>query len=103
MLARAVEDYLSVRHSTGFALKQVGIHLVSFAAYSDAKGQSCLNTQTAIDWARRSPSLSPRARRLGDVVRFAHYLHAEDERHEIPPAVFSEHAPISINHLHIAT
>ena len=29
-----------------------------------------------------------RARRLGDVIRFARYLHAEDARHAIPPAVF---------------
>jgi len=28
-----------------------------------------------------------RAKRLGDVIRFARYLHAEDIRHEIPPAI----------------
>ena len=88
MLARAVQCYLAVRRVTGFALKQPGIHLRSFAAYSDAKGQRYLNAQTAIEWARQSPSIRQRARRLGDVVRFARYLHAEDERHEIPPAVF---------------
>jgi len=88
MLARAVQSYLSVRRAAGFALKQAGIHLSDFAAYSDAKGQRYLNAQTAIEWARQSPSLWQRARRLGDVRRFARYLHAEDERHEIPPAVF---------------
>lgn len=94
MLARAVQSYLSVRRVAGFALKQTGIHLRSFAAYSNAKGQRYLNAQTAIEWARQSPSLRQRARRLGDVVRFAQYLQAEDERHEIPPAVFgSERRP----------
>jgi len=35
-----------------------------------------------------------RARRLGEVIRFAGYARAEDERHEIPPAVFGrETAP----------
>src|SRR5439155_399037 len=29
-----------------------------------------------------------RARRLGITIRFARYLRAEDERHEVPPAVF---------------
>jgi integrase len=88
MLARAVQSYLSVRQAAGFALKQPGMHLKSFAAYSDTKGQRYLNAQTAIEWARQSPSVRQRARRLGDVVRFARYIHAEDERHEIPAAVF---------------
>jgi len=88
MLAGAVQDYLSVRHAAGFALKQVGIHLKSFAAYSDAKHKHYLNTQTAIDWASQSPSSKQRVRRLADVIRLAHYLHAEDARHEIPPKVF---------------
>lgn len=88
MLASAVQDYLSVRHAAGFALKQVGVHLNSFAAYSDSKNKHFLNTQTAIDWASQSSSSKQRARRLGNVIRLAHYLHAEDVRHEIPPTVF---------------
>lgn len=92
MLAGAVQSYLAVRRAAGFALTQTAIHLRGFATYSDAKGHHYLNAQTAIEWARQSPSLRQRARRLGDVIRFARYLHAEDERHEIPPAVFgSEH------------
>jgi integrase len=51
-----------------------------------------LKAQTAIDWAKQSPSVQNRARRLADVVRFARYLHAEDPLHEIPPMVFgAEH------------
>ena len=88
MLIHAVQSYLSVRRAAGFALKQAGIHLRSFAAYSQAKGQHYLYAQTAIDWARQTPAVKQRARRLGDVARFARYLHAEDARHEIPPAVF---------------
>jgi len=88
MLATAVETYLSVRRAAGFALIQPGVHLRSFAAYSQAKGQQYINAQIAIDWARQTPSLQQRARRLGNVVRFARYLHAEDPRHEIPPTVF---------------
>jgi integrase/recombinase XerD len=88
MLARDVQSYLSVRRAAGFALIQTGSRLRSFAAYSDAKGERYLNAQTAIDWARQSPSIPQRARRLDDVVRLARYLHAEDARHEIPPAVF---------------
>lgn len=88
MLARAVESYLAVRRGSGFVLRQVGFHLRGFAAYSDARAQRYVNAQTAIEWARQAPSVHQRARLLADVARFARYLHAEDERHEIPPAVF---------------
>ncbi|MBD3335459.1 MAG: tyrosine-type recombinase/integrase [Candidatus Eisenbacteria bacterium] len=88
MLTRAVRSYLSLRRATGFELKQAGVRLRSFAAYSDARGHRYIDARTAIEWARRSGSRVERARRLGDVIRFARYLHAEDARHEIPPAVF---------------
>jgi integrase/recombinase XerD len=94
MLTRAVQTYLAVRQAAGFSLKKAGHHLRSFAAYSDAKGQRYVSSQTAIEWARQVPSVHQRAGRLGDVIRLARYLHAEDARHEIPPAVFgSERRP----------
>lgn len=88
MLAPAVRSYLTTRRAVGFVLEGVGHHLRSFAAYSDGRGQRYLQAQTAIEWAGRATSLFQRARRLADVARFARYLQAEDERHEIPPAVF---------------
>lgn len=94
MLKHAVQTYLSVRRATGFRLKEVGYHVQSFADYSDAKGLSHVDSKTAIEWARQVPSPQQRARRLADVIRVSRYLHAEDGRHEIPPAVFgSEQHP----------
>jgi integrase/recombinase XerD len=94
MLTRAIRTYLSLRRATGFRLKEVGYHLTSFAEYSEAKGMSCVKAETAIEWARQVASPQQWARRLAAVVRLARYLHAEDARHEIPPAVFgSERRP----------
>jgi hypothetical protein len=94
MLTRAVQTYLSERRAAGFRLKEAGYHLRSFSEYSDARGRHYLDGQTAIEWARQLPSADGRARWLGDVIRFARYLHAEDARHEIPTAVFgSERRP----------
>ena len=46
------------------------------------------------DWTGSAPSLCQRARRLGQVIRFARCIRAEDARHEIPPTVFgSESRP----------
>src|SRR5207249_6007788 len=84
MLAKAVESYVAVRRATGFAFKSQGQMIMSFAAFSDAKGSHHVSTETAIDWAGSAPSRLRRARRLGEVIRFARYIHAEDPRHEIP-------------------
>lgn len=88
MLIDAVQTYLSVRRAVGFQLKNAPVHLRSFARHSDAAGQHYIHARTAIEWARRGSSANQRARRLGSVIRCARYLHAEDARHEIPPAVF---------------
>jgi integrase/recombinase XerD len=94
MLAQAVKSYLAVRRACGFELKSEGNLLRTFAAFSDARGKDYVCAQTAIEWAGLARALPQRARRLGDVIRFARYVRAEDPRHELPPAVFgSEKGP----------
>ena len=88
MLAHAVESYLAVRRACGFELDAVGKHLRSFATYSDARAKPHICSATAIEWAGLARSLAERARLLGEVVRFARYVHAEDPHHEIPPPAF---------------
>ncbi len=88
MLTQAVESYVAMRRATGFAFRSQADLLQSFAAFSDAAGKSYLRSETAIEWAGAAPSLSQRARRLGQVIRFARYIRAEDPHHEIPPTVY---------------
>jgi len=88
MLIRAVETYLAVRRAAGFALRREGSPLKSFAAFSEARKQHYVSTKIAIEWAGLARSVPQRARRLGMVIRLTRYLRAEDERHEVPPAVF---------------
>jgi integrase/recombinase XerD len=94
MLAQAVESYLAVRRACGFGLKCQGNLLRSFAVFSEASGQTYVCSETALQWAGLARSVRQRARRLGEVIRFARYVHAEDQRHEVPPPVFgSEKGP----------
>jgi integrase len=88
MLTQTVESYLSVRRACGFDLKVPGSLLRSFAAFSEAKDKEHVCSQTAIEWAALARSLRQRARRLNYVILFARYIRAEDQRHEVPPAVF---------------
>jgi integrase len=88
MLTRLVEAYLATRRAAGFALRCEGVVLKTFAAFAEAKRQPYVSSDIAIEWAGQASSLWQRARRLGAIIRFARYLRAEDERHEVPPAVF---------------
>lgn len=94
MLAQAVESYLAVRRACGFELKCQGNLLRNFAVFAEASGQTHVCSETAFQWAGLARSGRQRARRLGEVIRFARYVHAEDRRHEVPPPVFgSEKGP----------
>lgn len=90
MLIQAVESYLAVRRAAGFELKSEGNLLRSFAGFSDASGKHFVCAETAIEWAGSARSVSRRANRLGEVIRFARYIRAEDLRHELPPPVFGK-------------
>jgi integrase len=88
MLADDVDSYLAVRRSMGFELQCSGSLLRSFAVFSEAAGNQHICAQTAIEWSGSAPSVRTRARRLALIACLAQYLRAEDERHELPPAVF---------------
>ena len=88
MLTRAVETYLAVRRAAGFALRCEGSLLKSFAAFSEVRKRHYVSTGIAVEWAGLASSVPRRACRLGMVIRLARYLRAEDERHDVPPAVF---------------
>ncbi|MBI4471599.1 MAG: tyrosine-type recombinase/integrase [Acidobacteria bacterium] len=61
---------------------------MSFARFSDVKDKHHVCSETAIEWAGLGRSELRRARRLGEVIRFARYIHAEDPHHQIPAPVF---------------
>ncbi|MBT6502267.1 MAG: tyrosine-type recombinase/integrase [Deltaproteobacteria bacterium] len=88
MLTQTVESYLEVRRACGFKLKSDGSLLRSFAIYSEERGKHHVCSETAIEWAGLAQSVHTRARRLGQVIRFARHVRAEDQSHELPPAVY---------------
>lgn len=92
MLTAHVERYVSLRQVLGFKLRDLARHLRAFARFAESRGDACVRSPTAADWAAQAPS--PRARhvRLRRVASLARFLRAEDPAHEVPPpAVF--HAP----------
>ncbi|MDX8509244.1 tyrosine-type recombinase/integrase [Mesorhizobium captivum] len=47
----AIETYLALRRTTGFAMSTAEYLLKSFAAFAAERGQTYVETKTAIDWA----------------------------------------------------
>jgi len=87
MLSVAADSYLAARRTAGFQLRDAGRVLQDFAAFAADKGDTHVCTRTVFDWIRaRAGSRMRNCFRLRTVVRFARYAHAEDQRHEIPPA-----------------
>jgi integrase/recombinase XerD len=86
-LRESIQDYLALRRSLGFKLRDAGICLSKFAAFLEARGATYITTQLAMEWAQQSQSVLPStcAQRLGHVRSFARHHVASDPQTEIPP------------------
>ena len=84
-LRHALRDYLALRRSVGFKLETAGHLLPKFIDYLDRRRAPRITCALALAWAM----LPPGKHRLWAVrllVRgFARFLHARDQRSEIPP------------------
>ena len=85
MLIKDVESYLAVRRAVGFDLKIPESLLRNFARFACQRNERHVVARTAMEWASLAPSPGQCDRRLKCIIRFARYMRAEDERHEIPP------------------
>lgn len=85
-LREAVQEYLTLRRSLGFKLREDGARLADFAAYMEQHKASYITHRLALAWAQEPKALpSEWARRLGFVRVFARYRNATDPRTQIPP------------------
>ena len=95
MLTAAVDSYLAARRAAGYQLQDTGDILRDFAAFASGKADTHVCSRTVLDWIRtRNGSPLRKCVRLRTVALLARYLHAEDERHEVPPPnAFGHHKP----------
>ena len=88
-ISQAVEDYLALRRSLGFKLKDYPWMLHDFAAYLEAAGASTVTAELAVAWAQLpGPDAHPSylGKRLCVVRGFARHLKAFDPATEVPSA-----------------
>lgn len=84
---QAVDDYIRLRRSLGFKLRDMARDLQDFAAFLEEKAAPYVTTELAMEWAMQPADHQPSdwAQRLGYVRVFARHWHATDPRTEIPP------------------
>ena len=80
-----VERYLAFRRHQGYKLLNEERMLHDWADHAMARGDEFASAAAMIDWASGATSPATMHDRLSAVRCFAVWLHAEDERHEIPP------------------
>ena len=86
-LRQAVDDYLALRRSLGFKLRDYPWYLHDFAAYLEAAGASTVTAELAVAWAQLpGPDAHPSylGQRLCVVRGFARHLKAFDPATEVP-------------------
>ena len=87
LLQEAVEDYITLRRSLGFKLRDMADDLRKFAGFLEEKAAPYITTELAMEWAMQPKDHQPSdwAQRLSFVRVFARHWHATDPRTEIPP------------------
>jgi integrase len=94
MLSTIVERHIALHHATGYFFRKQSCLLRDYARFADARGEDVVRAATALEWAGTGPSAGTRHGRLQVIRRFTRLMHAEDQRHEVPPAgAFGKQAP----------
>lgn len=92
-LAQHLNDYLNLRRSLGFKLRQTDCLLRQFVRFADERKAPHLTTQMALQWATQPADALPvtLAGRYQIIRHFALYLCNLDPRTEVPPAGLLTH------------
>lgn len=86
-LRQALKEYLSLRRSLGFKLREAGKGLHDFVTFIEQHRASYITQALALAWAQQPTNVQPAywAQRLSFVRGFARYRSATDQRTQVPP------------------
>lgn len=79
------ERYIALKQYLGFRYQSQGSALRTYTQYAAAHGDEFTLSNRMIEWAAKTPSVHYAREKLREVRKLAIWLHAEDERHEVPP------------------
>ena len=86
-ISEQVGRFVAMKQRLGYRFIRSGQVLHSFASFAEARNETFIRSETAIEWASASAaaSRSERVRKLHAVHDLGNWLQAEDARHEVPP------------------
>jgi integrase/recombinase XerD len=97
----AVESYLALRRTAGYALSNAEYLLRSFATFATDQQEQHIRMATVIDWASQSVSVAQRHARYQAVCKFAGHVRLEDHLHEpLPPNHFGYRKSRRVPHIY---
>jgi len=94
MLSKDLERYVDRMRTLGYKFHTQSVHLRSYVRFAEEHGDRYIKTARVLVWAAAAPSLETRRVRLMKVRRFALAMHAENARHQVPPADALGHARV---------
>lgn len=85
-LQQSVHEYLAMRRSLGFKLRDAGKALLDFTDFMTQRQAAYITSALALEWAQLPVNTQPShwAQRLSFVRGFARYRYASDPRTEVP-------------------
>ena len=92
---KAVENYVDMRCSLGFKLREARVGLIRFASFLEQRRATRITISLAMEWAQQDKTARPVewAKRLAFVRGFARHWSAHDSLTEIPPCGLLPHRP----------
>jgi integrase/recombinase XerD len=86
-LCEALQEYLTLRRSLGFKLRDAARVLSRFIAFMEERKAPHITTKLALEWVQLAKTVQPaeRARRLCFIRGFARHRSATDSLTEVPP------------------
>jgi len=86
-LRQAMDQYLTLRRSLGFELREPGTVLRRFVAFAEREGAAYITTDLVLRWTSEPSKAQPAtwASWMAIVRRFARWWSATDPRTEVPP------------------
>ena len=85
MLIEHVARYVELHRRLGYKYVDQERTLLNYTAFASSEGDIWIRSDRVIEWCRQAASVDRARRKLATVRHFAEFLHAEDERHEVPP------------------
>ena len=78
------KGYAARKRALGLSFRGAERILMRYAEFADARGDGFVQADSVLDWARTAASVGEAQRRLHFIRGMAVFLHAGDDRHEVP-------------------